>query len=189
MLERILRGILSGMALLAGLLLLFVTFSISYNIATRALGYQSPLWTVQFNEYSLLWITFLGSAWVLSRRKHVSMDVVIGHFKPRAKRIAETVHSIMGIVVCGVLCWYSAIMTFSLFQRGVIDVQAVDVPKYLVIVVIPIGFIALTIQFVRNLILSLRKTQSAAGGIAPVADPGEAAKSGLKGSIAKGRVN
>jgi C4-dicarboxylate transporter DctQ subunit len=163
LLSRIFDGVLTGMAVLAGLLLLFITFSISYSIFTRFVGFTSPLWTVQFNEYSLLWMTFLGSAWALSRRKHVSMDVITGRLKPPARRIMEIVHSLMGIVVCGVLCWYSSLMTLNFFQRGVTDVQAVDVPKYFVLMVIPFGFLILCIQFLRNLAAALGGTEAHRG--------------------------
>jgi len=156
LLGRFLNKLLAGMAVLAGLLLLFITFSISYAIFTRAAGFQSPVWTVQFNEYALLWVTFLGSAWVLSRRKHVAVDVVMTSLGPRGKRIAEVAHSLLGAGVCGILCWYSAVITLNLFQRGVMDVQAVDMPKYLVLMVIPAGFFVLTVQFFRNLAISLR---------------------------------
>lgn len=159
MLSRILDNILNAMAVLAGLILLFITFSISYGITTRAFGIQSPIWTVQFNEYSLLWMTFLGSAWVLSRRKHVAIDIITGRLGPRAKRVAEIIHSLMGMGVCGVLCYYTSLMDLNMFRRGVTDVQAVDVPKSLVLFVIPFGFLCLTIQFIRNLIAGLEKGQ------------------------------
>jgi C4-dicarboxylate transporter DctQ subunit len=165
LLSRLLDRILTGMAVLAGLLLLFITFSISYSIFTRALGFQSPVWTVQFNEYSLLWMTFLGSAWVLRRRKHVAVDVITSHLGFTGRRIADTAHSLLGIGVCGALCWYSSLMTLSLFQRGVTDVQAVDMPKYLVLVVIPIGFLVISAQFSRNLTTSLRRTKAETGKI------------------------
>jgi TRAP-type C4-dicarboxylate transport system permease small subunit len=155
LLSRFLDGILTGMAVLAGLFLLFITFSISYSIFTRAAGFQSPVWTIQFNEYSLLWMTFLGSAWVLSRRKHVAVDVVTSHLGPEGRRGADVVHSLLGVAVCGVLCWHSSLMTLNLFQRGVTDVQAVDMPKYLILVVIPMGFLVLTAQFFRNLAMAL----------------------------------
>jgi TRAP-type C4-dicarboxylate transport system permease small subunit len=158
LLSRFLDRILTGMAALAGFLLLFITFSISYSIFTRALGIESPVWTVQFNEYSLLWMTFLGSAWVLSRRKHVAVDIFTARLGPKGKRIADVVHSLAGTGVCGVLCWYSSLITLNLFQRGVTDVQAVDIPKYLVLMVIPAGFLVLTAQFLRNLATSLRRT-------------------------------
>jgi TRAP-type C4-dicarboxylate transport system permease small subunit len=163
LLSRILDRVLTGMAVLAALLLLFITFSISYSIFTRFVGLPSPVWTVQFNEYSLLWMTFLGSAWVLSRRKHVSMDVITGRLKPPARRITDIAHSLMGIAVCGVLCWYSSLMTLNFFQRGVTDVQAVDVPKHLVLIVIPFGFLILGIQFARNLAAAFGSTEADRG--------------------------
>jgi hypothetical protein len=48
----------------------------------------------------------------------------------------------------------------------VTDVQAVDVPKYLILVVIPLGFLVLVLQFVRQFFSTLRKireTSSAKG--------------------------
>jgi C4-dicarboxylate transporter, DctQ subunit len=155
LLSKFLDRILMGMAVLAGLFLLFITFSISYGIFTRALNLPSPVWTVQFNEYSLLWMTFLGSAWALSRRKHVAVDIITSRLGPSGRRIADIVYSLLGIGVCGVLSWYSALITLNLFQRGVTDVQAVDVPKSLVLIIIPAGFLVLTAQFLRNLATSL----------------------------------
>ncbi|MBN1106794.1 MAG: TRAP transporter small permease [Deltaproteobacteria bacterium] len=186
MLSRFLDRIMTGMAVLAGLLLLFITFSISYSIFTRALGFQSPVWTVQFNEYSLLWMTFLGSAWVLSRRKHVAVDVVTARLGPAGKRIAEVVHSLLGIGVCVTLCWYSTIMTLNLFQRGVTDVQAVDVPKSLILMVIPAGFLVLTAQFVRNLASSLGRTRAETRRAGPL-KPGSGSPPGAPGTIHEGR--
>jgi C4-dicarboxylate transporter DctQ subunit len=170
LLSRILDRVLTGMAVLAGLLLLFITFSISYSIFTRFVGLPSPVWTVQFNEYSLLWMTFLGSAWALNRGKHVSMDVITGRLRPPARRIMDIVHSLMGIGVCGVLCWYTSMMTLNFFQRGVTDVQAVDIPKYSVLMVIPFGFLILTVQFFRNLALDFGRAETERG-ISP-AEPG-----------------
>jgi TRAP-type C4-dicarboxylate transport system permease small subunit len=162
LLGKLLDRILTGMAALAGLFLLFIAFSISYSIFTRALNLPSPVWTVQFNEYSLLWMTFLGSAWVLSRRKHVAVDVFTSHLGPERRRIAEVVHSLLGMAVCAVLCWQSSLMTLNLFERGVTDVQAVDMPKSLILVVIPAGFLVLTAQFLRNLTASLGSNKAEA---------------------------
>ena len=179
MLCRLLDRVLTGMGVLAGLLLLFMTFSISYSIFTRALGFQSPVWTVQFNEYSLLWMTFLGSAWVLRRRKHVAVDVITSRLASPGRRTADVVHSLLGIGVCGVLCWTSFLMTLNLFQRGVTDVQAVDIPKYLVLMVIPAGFLVLAAQFLRNLLTALRRS----GGEAQEGErQPSAAAMGAKGS-------
>jgi TRAP-type C4-dicarboxylate transport system permease small subunit len=85
------------------------------------------------------------------------VDVVTSHLGPGGQRIAEVVHSFLGIAVCGILCWHTSLMTLNLFQRGVTDVQAVDMPKFLILMVIPAGFLLLTLQFFRNLAVALGK--------------------------------
>ncbi len=144
-----LMNILAG---LAALLLVFMTLSITYAIFVRAIGLQAPVWVVQFNEYSLLWITFLGGAWLLRRRKHVAIDSFTRVLGPKGKSLMGILHCLLGLTVCGLIAWYGGRETWSHLQRGVTDVQAVDVPKYLVIMIIPCGFLLLVLQFGRDLI-------------------------------------
>jgi C4-dicarboxylate transporter, DctQ subunit len=160
---KVLDGILNVMGVLAGIVLLFITFSISYSIFTRFFGFQTPVWTVQFNEYALLWMTFLGTAWALRRQKHVSLDLIQSRLTPSARRRLEWAHSLVGILLCGVLCWYSAKATWSHFIRGIIDIKGIDVPKFIVISVIPFGFFLLILQFVRNLVSGSPETEEQAG--------------------------
>ena len=105
---------------------------------------------------------------------------------PRGRRIADVVHSFVGIGVCGILCWYSSLITLNLFQRGVTDVQAVDMPKYLVLMVIPAGFLVLTAQFLRNLATSLRKSMADAQEVMARESASESAI-GSPGTIAEER--
>jgi TRAP-type C4-dicarboxylate transport system permease small subunit len=70
------------------------------------------------------------------------------------------VHSIMGAVLCGALCWFGIFTTWDQFERKVIDVQSIDVPKAYVLVVIPLGFLLLFLQFARKFIAKLRETET-----------------------------
>lgn len=137
-------------AIAAGLLLVFVTVSIGYTIFARGVGLSSPLWTVQFNEYALLWITFLGTAWVLGQNRHVAIDLATRGLNPRTKAIFDILHSVVGFGLCAVIFWFGLLTVWSMFQRGVTDVGTVDVPKYLVLAAIPLGFLLLTLQFIRR---------------------------------------
>jgi len=160
-LVKVLERIIAALAFVSGLLLLFITFSISYTILARFVDFPSPVWVVQFNEYALLWITFLGAAWLLKRGKHVSIDLLTSQLNPRRRPVLDLMHSAMGFGLCGVLFWYAARVTWGQFQRGVVDVQAVDVPKCLVLMVIPVGFLLLDAQFLLNLLGALRKLRGA----------------------------
>jgi TRAP-type C4-dicarboxylate transport system permease small subunit len=156
-LVKLLDRVIGALAAAAGVLLLFITFSISYTILARFIDFPTPVWVVQFNEYALLWITFLGAAWLLKRGKHVSIDLLTSQVSPRRRPMLDLVHSAMGFGLCGILFWYAARVTWGQFQRGVTDVQAVDVPKCLVLMVIPVGFLLLDAQFLLNLLGALRK--------------------------------
>ncbi|MDX2478931.1 MAG: TRAP transporter small permease [Desulfuromusa sp.] len=137
-------------AWIACLLLLFDAFSIGYSIITRHLGLSTPVWVIQFVEYSLLWITFLGTAWVLSNNKHVALPLITDRLGEKGRRNIAVVHNFVGMGLCGVLCWFGSMTTWDHFVRQITDVGSVDVSKALVIVVIPIGFLLLTLQFMRK---------------------------------------
>jgi hypothetical protein len=68
------------MAVLGGLLLLFITFSIAYSIVTRKLDLPTPVWVVQFDEYALLWVLFLATAWILLSRVLFRLPCFVQHY-------------------------------------------------------------------------------------------------------------
>ena len=158
--DRALNVILSIMGVLAGLLLLFITISIGYTIFVRFFGFSGPVWVVQFTEYSLLWMTLLGAAWALKNNKHVSVDLLTSRLTSQINNYLSLAHSVMGMLVCGVLCWYGAKVTWGQYLRGVTDIQVVDMPKYLILIIIPLGFLILTLQFLRNFFTNLNKSRT-----------------------------
>lgn len=155
-LDRLLNRVETGLAVLAGGLLLFITFSICVSIALRALSLPVPLWSVQFNEYSLLWIAFLGGAWLLRKKRHVSLDIITRRLSDSKLRVLNSLHAVLGALVCGSLTWISGAVVWDHFQRGVIDVRAVDVPKYLILAVVFLGFLILTLEFMCEMLQEIR---------------------------------
>ena len=168
--DKIMDKVVTTLAVLAGLLILYVTLSICYNIFARSLGFSGMISVVQFTEYSLLWMTLLGAGWVLKRDKHVSVDLLTNRLGPRARAYLKLVHNVMGVAVCGVLCWYGAVVMYGQYQRGVVDIQVVDMPKYLILLIIPAGFFILIIQFLRGFLEGLREIR---GGLDDVSKTGE----------------
>ncbi len=137
------------------IILVFMTLTIGYAIFVRAVNLPGPVWIVQFNEYAMLFATFLGAAWLLSKGRHVSIELVVSRFSSRNRNILKIIHSLMGIGLCATLGWYGALTTIENFQRNVINVQAVDVPMAYVLFVIPLGFLLLVLQFIRDFFVGL----------------------------------
>ena len=163
---KLLDRLCSALAVVAGGLVLFMTFSICYFIFTRTVGVSSPIWVVQFNEYTMLWIAFLGTAWLLAKDKHISIQIVTSRLSDRGKRIFRTIHDGAGLLVCLGFFYYCSLSTWDHFMRKIIDVQAVDVPKAYIVSVIPFGFLLLSLQFIRRLVEDLRlpKNRAKDGG-------------------------
>jgi TRAP-type C4-dicarboxylate transport system permease small subunit len=145
---------------LSGLLLIWVTFSITYTIFARFLGFSGFIWGVQFTEYSLLWMTLLASAWALKRKKHVSVDLVTGLLSKRTKTYLGLAHGIMGRAVSAVFFWDGTSVPWGQYKRGVVDIQVIDISKYLILIIIPIGFFFLFLQFLRNFVQSLKEIRA-----------------------------
>ena len=138
------------LAVVISIILVFMTLTIGYAIFARAVHLPGPVWIVQFNEYAMLWATFLGAAWLLSKKQHVSIELVVSRLGRGTQKVVHLIHSLMGIGLCAVLCWFGTVTTLEQFQRKVIHVQAVDVPMAYILLVIPVGFFLLCLQFIRN---------------------------------------
>lgn len=146
-----LNTVCSVLAYIAAALLVFVTIIISISIVCRFMDWRGPIWVNQFSEYSLLAITFLGTAWLLAQEKHTSVTVVMDLLSPSKRAVLKQVHSLLGAALCGLLFWFTASSTWDHAARGVVDVGSIDFPKAWILCVIPIGFFLLTCQFLRLL--------------------------------------
>lgn len=142
--------IIGGMAWLAGLLLLFMMFSICYEVILRYFHFRPPTWVTEITEYILLYATFLGASWVLKEEGHVKVDIVLSRLSSRAQKIFEITTSMLGMIVCCVLIWFGTATTWSLFKRGIPVIKSLETPKFLLIGIIPLGSIFLVIQFIRR---------------------------------------
>lgn len=142
--------IIHYLAILAAFLLAFIMLSVCSDVIMRYFFSRPMLWVTEITEYCLLWVTFLATAWVLSRDNHVVMDLAIGHMKPEIRATMGIVTSIIGIAVCLLLTWYGVKVTLDVFQRNLLLSTVLTPPAYMLFIIIPIGSLLLTLQFVRR---------------------------------------
>jgi C4-dicarboxylate transporter DctQ subunit len=148
--------IIGTLAFVAGVLLLLVTFFVCYSITMRYLNFKPPVWVLQFTEYALLWITFLGAAWLLKKDGHIRIDTLVSRLNPKNLRKVGIVDDFLGFIVSGIICWFGNLHTIDLYQRGIMDVKGVSVPKFALFLIIPLGGLTLLIQFGRDFFDKIR---------------------------------
>ena len=135
---------------LAGVLLYFALFSVCYEIGMRYFLHHPTVWSLELTEYTLVWVTFLGTAWLLRREGHVKIDFLLLRLKPRVQTIINIVTSILCAIACLVALWYSGQVVREQFQRGLVFSTALALPMWPIFIILPIGFFLLFIQFLRR---------------------------------------
>lgn len=145
-----LDGAINFLAILSAVLVIFVLVTVSLGVVMRYFVHSPLNWVVETAEYSLVFITFMGAAWVLRMEKHVTMELVSKRLKPRNQDLLGIITSIIGVVICLVLVVYGTHVALDLFRRDVYELRVLDVPMAALVSCVPIGSFMLFLQFLRR---------------------------------------
>lgn len=143
-------AIVNYFAIFAIILILFLVASILYGVVMRYFIGRIELWTFEVTEYTLLFITFLATTWLLKEEAHVKMDFVLNRLKPRPQAMLNTVTSCIGALMFLTVTWYSARVVWQTAQTGYYLPTVLEIPAAPVLVIIPIGTFLLSVQFLRR---------------------------------------
>jgi TRAP-type C4-dicarboxylate transport system permease small subunit len=146
-LDALLDRLNSVMAWIAALAIIFMMFAISYAVMMRYAWNKPVPWIVEISSYLMLYITFLGTAWLQRKGGHVEVDLFTGRLRRRARAAFRTVTSLGGAVVGFVLAWKGSLVTVDYLQRDVTAIGILNTPQFLLIGIIPIGGFLLLVEF------------------------------------------
>lgn len=138
----------TGAAIGVGLLIIFTMLAVTADVVGRYFLGRPIGWVLEITEYCLLYIPFLGAAWLLKKNGHVRIDVVLRLFSEKKQNTINIFTSILGAATCFFAGYYGTAATIDHFKRGLIDTKILEMPKYIILIVIPFGFISLSIEFV-----------------------------------------
>ncbi len=134
------------------LIILAITLLISANVISRRFLGGSIAGTIELVEYSLVWLTFLGAAWILRIDGHVKVDVLIMLLPRTPRKIFWWVSNLLGLTICVVLTYYSGMASYGAYETGRLLIKRLVLPYWAVTAVIPVGFAMLSIEYVLILI-------------------------------------
>ncbi len=135
---------------LAALLLTFVWISVSVEVFLRYFLNRPMRWTFESTENILVWITFLGAAWLLRSEGHIKIDLVVARLKPRGQFVINIIISILCAIACLVIAWYGVRVVSDQFQRNLHFVTLLAPLMWPLYTIIPISGFLLFIQFLRR---------------------------------------
>lgn len=143
--------LLDACAWLACALLVFQVASVTLDVVLRYFFSLSYGWITALNEWSLVFIAFLGAAWLQREGGHTADDSMLDLFGPGAKRFSAWLSWLLGICVCAVLVWYGAKMAWHHYTTLTYDFFKLrEVPVFWIYAVIPIGCLLWLVQLLRR---------------------------------------
>jgi TRAP-type C4-dicarboxylate transport system permease small subunit len=144
--------VLDACAALACAMLLFQVVSVSADVLLRYFWDISYSWITALNEWSLVYIAFLGAGWLEREGGHTRDESMVKFFGPPGERLAERLGQVFGIAICLLLVWFGADVTWDKYQKGVYDFFKLQaVPVFWIYLAIPVGAALWLVQLLRQM--------------------------------------
>ena len=138
--------------------MLLIVGAVCLEIILRTFFAHPQVWVIEFTEYGLLYITFLGTAWLLRQDGHVRVDLLTNALDREWRRRLALVSAAVGFAVSVVLTVFGVIITLDTLRRGVYKPTILEFPTWIVLLVIPLGASLLTARFLQRFVALWQRT-------------------------------
>ena len=135
---------------LAGVILSFLALVICVDVIMRYFLNRPIENVTEATEHGLLFVTFLGTAWVQKKGAHVSVDIFYNQLSPRTKVLFNLITSILSLIVSLALTWAGCRATWNAFQRGTPFATTWALPQAPILAIIPVGSFLMLLQFLKE---------------------------------------
>jgi TRAP-type C4-dicarboxylate transport system permease small subunit len=140
---------------------LFMFLAVAINIANVIARYvlHAPLiWAEEILTFILTWSVFMGIILVSGKQEHLKMDLVAATFPEKFTRLMSLVIEIVTVIVCAVMVVASTKVLIALVSYDQRSIVA-EVPMVIPHAAVPLGFFAIGILHLVNVIKRFRKKQ------------------------------
>ena len=142
----------SALAVVAGVMMVLIFFGIIVDVTIRNIGYTSPREIQPLAEFGLLYITMLGSPWLLRNKGMIIVESFRLALPDKPRRVLEIVVYLVCIAACSVLSWYAMYQAVFSWETDAADQRAITVPLVYAYAPMFLGFFLMDIEFIRLLV-------------------------------------
>jgi len=147
---------ITAMMVLGAAIIIIDMLAVSVDVILRYTLGITYTGLFEIMEYSLLWITFLATAWLLKINGHIRLDLILDRLNPRGKVITNLATAVICEILMGFLIWYSVKLTVHDFINGTYLSTVLQPVKWPIEIIIAIGYILLFIVTLRRIFDNLK---------------------------------
>jgi len=142
-------ALITGLAVLAGVLLVWLMVAIVVSVGMRNLGLQPFAWLFTSTEYAILYITMLGAPWLVRRRGHVHIELLTAALPVWPRQVLSRLVALGCVLVCAWLAWRGVLLVQTNLARMDYDVRAYFFPRWMLTIAFPVSFGLMALEFAR----------------------------------------
>ncbi|MYN14811.1 TRAP transporter small permease subunit [Pusillimonas sp. TS35] len=133
-----------GTCALVVALIAAMTVVIWLSVFTRYVSEDPIPWAEQVAKYLMIWAAFLGSSLALREGAHISVNLVVGLFPPKVRKVFACLVILLNLVFLTTCMTYGFIYIYNI--RGQIDPMVWDMSLSIPYAAIPVGCLLMIVQ-------------------------------------------
>jgi TRAP-type C4-dicarboxylate transport system permease small subunit len=133
---------------LAIAILVLCAASICVDVIMRYFFGRPIMGSTELTEYALVYITFLGAAWAVPRVAHIDIDAFVIHMPESVQKGCALTGNIVSLAVALALTVFGTWTTWTAYVRHLFKPTLLEVPTWIVLIVIPVGSLVLALRYV-----------------------------------------
>ena len=141
---------------LIGLSMIVMTIVIFYQVILRYIFNASNIWSEELARYLMCYAVLLGAAVAIRRYSHLQVDFAINALPPRARCIAVSICTLVGIGFLAFFCQYGLQLCAS---TGNSISAGTGIPMSYVYACLPIGGVLMILTSIEVILKELVKFQ------------------------------
>jgi len=149
-------GLENALAAIAGVMIVFAMVTVTLDVVLRMFA-MSLWWSFEVTEFILVYIPLLTLPWLARRRAHIVIDIVTARLPVRAAMRLDIFTSLLAAAICLFVTYWGLQATYTAYERGIVGAGMVELPRWALLFVIPLGFGLAAIEFARIAYQTARK--------------------------------
>lgn len=145
---------------IASVFALGIMLASGFQVIARYIFNLGVTWLTEIINFMLIYLVFLGAPWLLKEKGHVAIDLIYVRQNEITRRVLDIIVSAVGALSCSIMVLFSALKTIDNFAGGVIVSSTFQVPRGFFLCILPVGFLLLSIEFVRQLYKAIFRPRS-----------------------------
>lgn len=144
----------SGIAV--GVAAFLIAVLVTVEVVARTLLGATTAWVNDVSVYLMGFITFVGAAYALAERAHVSVDVVLTRVGARTRRLLVRIADLLVLAVVATLAWLGAAFWWDAYTSGEKSWGLVEVALWIPYSFLAVGMLWLLVMHLAMMVGRMR---------------------------------